>query len=195
MFGGEPAPYPLSKGIRMIAEAMNRTFVRFGYDVQIDVDGALDTGKNGKYIDLKSFAIFFFHLITFFAECDTEHSMSVSFSFDSDAMNVDLLLSMPYPPFYTEYDSDISRLISLAPSNVLDVLIFERFARAHGYGISFTVGQGHADNLAVRTRVPVNTGVAFKDMQLITQTEEVLLECDIREIYYYMMKFRDRNGA
>ena len=47
--------------------------------------------------------------------------------------------------------------------------------------------------MTVRTSVPITAEVEFRDRQLITQTEEVLLECDIREIYYYMMKFRDKN--
>ena len=163
-FGANDTTYRLNNGVVMIANTIERTFRSFGFDIRIDYSELLANTDRQLYIDIGSFVVFFFHLTAFFIECGSDRTMNVSFTLsdiddlsDNDRkLKVKLVLSMPYPPFYTDKETDLMRLSELSPSSFLDILLFERFAEAYNYKLSFSINDDHMNNLAVFAEIPLS---------------------------------------
>ena len=161
--GADNTSYRLNNGVAMIADAIEQTFRNFGFDIRIDCAGLLTNTDRELYIDIGSFIVFFFHLTAFFIECGSDRTMNVSFALsdvgdlseNDRKLEVKLVLSMPYPPFYTDKETDLMKLSELSPSSFLDILLFERFAAAYNYKLGFSINDDHMNNLAVFAEIPL----------------------------------------
>lgn len=191
----DDTPYPVGQGIKLICDVMNRTLIRFGYDVQMEAGDCLE-GDQKVYFDFRSFIIFMFHLVIFFSECGTERALKVRFDRDEEGLKIALTLSMPYPPFYTSGKSDIKKLMQLNPSGTLDVLIFDNFAKKHGYKFSYSINEDHTDNMLVCVTVPPFSRMSFTEYGLeeMKLTDESALCQDIVSLYTYLVKYRRRKN-
>ena len=191
MFGGDQtALYPLVQGLTLLTDAASRTFGKFGYDIRNEFSGIRDKDGAGSYIDFKSFSLFYYHLLAFFIECGAGGMVNVRFTRNNDRLDIRLVLSMPYPPYYTENESDLTKLAELSPTNIIDLLVFEKFSEYYGYNVSFTINENHLGNLAVFASVPIVGRMEFRESAVLYPSDELLLEGDVTVMYYFMLRFR-----
>gem|GEM_PF-2361313 len=190
MFGGEKELYPLGKGICLMTDAAVRTFGKFGYRITSNLSGFPVKESTGLYVDFKSFSLFFYHLLAYFIECGADGVMNVGFSLEDTVLKVKLLLSMPYPPYYTEVVSDFEKLAVLSPASIIDVLVLEKFAESYGYELSVAINDDHMNNMAVVASLPVIRRMTVREKSHSAEIDELLLEGDLMLMFYYMLRFR-----
>lgn len=195
--------YRLNSSIKTTSTAIKHTFGSFGFDIRIDYSELLRESGLQLYIDLAPFIVFFYYLTAFFIECGSDRTMNVEFSLSKQELFVKynrklrmhLLLSMPYPPFYTLKETDLVKLSELSPSNIIDILLFDRLAKAYGFNFSFSISDDHMNNVAVFAEIPIVEKSIFSEPEYTLgddgySMEDRLLESDLMFMFTTMCLHR-----
>lgn len=192
-YNGNEVFFPVSKSLDMLVSATEQTFTKFGYDIKYSVTKETDNSM----IDIRSFSLLFFHLMAFFAECGAHKSMNVDITPGKQSINMKLTLTMPYPPFYEEGSGDVMKLAELSPSNIVDVMIFDRMCEIKDYKFSYSINEDHLNNVNVFIDIPTLSREKLRDYFSggFGGVDEELLPGVITAIYFYQLVYRCFDAA
>ena len=187
-FGDCDARLPIDKAMNLLANATQQTFARFGYDIRYSFD--TDSVSGLEFIDMRSFSLFYFHMLTFFAECGVDKHLMADFRVCDGELKIKLTFTMPYPPFYASSESDVMTLSRLSSKNVIDIKIFQRFAEVHGYRFRYSINDNYVDNVTVSITAPLVSRITFHDSGAMDEMEYYFLGSDLVLTFYHMLRTR-----
>ena len=192
-FGANDTRYAINKSMNMLINATEQTFSKFGYNIKYNFTANREHCL--LFIDMKSFSIFYFHMLTFFADCGVDKNLTADFAVTGEEMNdmkmkIKLTFTMPYPPFYADGESDVMKLAQLSPKNVIDVLIFQRFCDAYKYDIKFSINDDFVDNVAVFIEIPLIFRMIYCDSDQRDEMDRYYLLTDLIIAFGHMLRAR-----
>ncbi len=187
-FSSGETRYPVSKALSLLFDATEQSFSKFGYDIKYSLKSSRENLLS--FVDMKSFCVFYFHLIAFFADCGVDGHINVAFEADENDLKINLVTTMPYPPAYFYGESDIEKLALLSPGNIIDVLLFQRFAFIYKYKLTYTLNEDFVDNLNVSIEIPLITRNAVSDIDKTDEMDIFYLKTDLLVSFMHMLRAR-----
>ena len=187
-FGSYDTMYQINRCMEYLAGATEESFIKFGYDIRYNF--VVERDKCLHFVDMKSFTLFYFHLMAFFSECGVDKSINADFRVVDEKLKIKITLTMPYPPFYAARETDIMRLADLCPKNAIDVMVFKRICETYKYDFRFTINDEGVNNVEVFFDVPLKVRMMVFDSERSDQMEVLLLKGDIAISYINMLRSR-----